>query len=244
MKTVWMEIWRTVVPHPGDKDGPLRSMLIGLTVVSGMVDAFSYLELRHLFVANVTGDVLFIAFGLAGAHGFSIAACAFTLAVFSLGALAGGRLFARYGSHRGRLLSAVCLIETVCFATSAAVAALSDHLTGNGTRYALMLMLGFAMGLQNAFAQKLGLPGLTTSVLTMAITGLSADSHLAGGAGSHVGNRVASALALFVGALVGATLILHVRVWSDLQVATLILAGIGGVAAWLSLSDPPWTKAG
>ena len=48
-------------------------MLVVLTVVTGLVDAFSYLVLGHVFVANMTGNVVFLAFALVGAKGFSIA---------------------------------------------------------------------------------------------------------------------------------------------------------------------------
>ncbi len=45
-----------------------------MTLVTGLVDAFSYLVLGHVFVANMTGNVVFLAFALAGAAGFSIPA--------------------------------------------------------------------------------------------------------------------------------------------------------------------------
>ena len=47
-------------------DGPLPVFLVGLTVVTGLVDAFSYLSLGHVFVANMTGNVVFLGFALAG----------------------------------------------------------------------------------------------------------------------------------------------------------------------------------
>jgi len=40
-----------------------------LTVVTGLVDAFSYLVLGHVFVANMAGNVVFLGFALAGAAG-------------------------------------------------------------------------------------------------------------------------------------------------------------------------------
>jgi uncharacterized membrane protein YoaK (UPF0700 family) len=46
--------------------GPLPVLLVCLTVVTGLVDAFSYLSLGHVFVANMTGNVVFLGFGLAG----------------------------------------------------------------------------------------------------------------------------------------------------------------------------------
>ena len=75
---------------------------MGLTVVTGLVDAFSYLVLGHVFVANMTGNVVFLGFALVGAPGFSIAASVVALVSFWLGALAGGEVGVRLGQHRGR----------------------------------------------------------------------------------------------------------------------------------------------
>jgi uncharacterized membrane protein YoaK (UPF0700 family) len=240
MNSTVMQVWKTIVPPPGDKHGPLRPMLIGLTVVSGIVDAFSFLLLGRIFVANVTGDVLFVAFGLAGAHGFSVAAALITLGVFFLGAFLGGRLFAHFGVHRGHLLTVSCLIEAVLFGTATVIASTIHGSPTSGVKYGLIVLLGLAMGLQNALAFKLAIPGMTTSVVTQAITGISAESPIAGGSGSNMGARVSSTLALFLGALVGALLVLKVDTWSELLLGTLILTGVGLVSASLSRSNPTW----
>ena len=70
MLTTVTDAWHTLVPPAGDRHGPLPLLLV-LTVVTGLVDAFSYLVLGHVFVANMTGNVVFLAFALAGAKGFS-----------------------------------------------------------------------------------------------------------------------------------------------------------------------------
>jgi hypothetical protein len=52
----------------GPKDqGPLPPLLLTLTVVTGVVDAVSILRLGRVFVANMTGNVMFSAFALVGA---------------------------------------------------------------------------------------------------------------------------------------------------------------------------------
>ena len=70
-------------------------------MVTGLVDAFSYLVLGHVFVANMTGNVVFLGFALVGAPGFSIGASAVALVSFWLGALAGGRIGARLRAAPG-----------------------------------------------------------------------------------------------------------------------------------------------
>jgi len=72
MTTFFTEARQTLVPRGEVKHGPLPPLLVAMTLVTGLVDAFSYLVLGHVFVANMTGNVVFLAFALAGASGFSI----------------------------------------------------------------------------------------------------------------------------------------------------------------------------
>jgi hypothetical protein len=64
-----------------------------------------------------------------------------------------------------------------------------------------------AMGIRNATVRKVGVPDLTTTVLTLTITGLAADSSLAGGTNPGWRRRVAAVLAMFAGAAVGALML-------------------------------------
>jgi Protein of unknown function (DUF1275) len=59
MKTAVLDAWRMIVPLPNDRHGPLSPLLLSLTFLTGLVDAFSYLVLGHVFVANMTGNVVF-----------------------------------------------------------------------------------------------------------------------------------------------------------------------------------------
>jgi uncharacterized membrane protein YoaK (UPF0700 family) len=90
-----------VLPPADDRHGPLAPLLLALTVVTGLVDAFSHLVLGQVFVANMTGNVV-LAFALAGAGSFSILASLVAVVSFALGALIGGRFISRAGAHRGR----------------------------------------------------------------------------------------------------------------------------------------------
>src|SRR5579864_2497529 len=113
MNTFFEEIQQTLFPKLDGKDGPLPPLLIALTIVTGLVDSFSYLVLGHVFVANMTGNVVFLAFALAGAKGFSIASSLLAIAAFPVGSLAGGLLISRIGSNRGRLFSASTAVQVL-----------------------------------------------------------------------------------------------------------------------------------
>ncbi|KJS62152.1 YoaK family protein [Streptomyces rubellomurinus] len=219
---------------PDPKHGPLVPMLLALTVVTGVVDAVSYLELGHVFVANMTGNVVFLGFALAGAAGLSATASLAALAAFLLGALAGGHLARRLPGHRGRLLTAAVTAQAVLVAASTVLAAVAGH-SAEGVRYTLIGLLGFAMGGQNAVVRALKVPDLTTTVLTMTITALAAD---------RTGvRRLASAVWMFAGALLGALLVLHTSVPVALALALALLTGVAALTRRASrpFPAPAWT---
>lgn len=79
---------------------PLALALFALTCVSGLIDAVSYLGLGHVFTANMTGNVVVIAFALVGAPGFSIAGSLTSLVAFLVGSVLAGRLAIKYRDGR------------------------------------------------------------------------------------------------------------------------------------------------
>src|SRR5579862_6787707 len=179
----------TVAPARDAKDGLLPPLLVALTAVTGLVDAFSYLVLGHVFVANMTGNVVFLAFALVGAPGFSIPASLAALCAFGLGAAIGGRVSSRLAPHRARHLSTSTIIQGSFIAVSVILAALRGTPVTTGFRYGLIVVLGISMGIQNAAARKLAVPDLTTTVLTMTITGMTADGAIGERSGSLAGRR-------------------------------------------------------
>jgi uncharacterized membrane protein YoaK (UPF0700 family) len=240
MNTVITDAWRTIVPGAKDKNGPLAPLLLALTLVTGLVDSFSYRVLGHVFVANMTGNVVFVGFAVAGTPGFSLVASVAALGAFSVGAVLGGRLSMTYAHNRGRLLVIVSAVEALLVTIAVVVVAVVHQPGTGGARYTLIMVLGLAMGAQNAMARKLAVPDLTTTVLTMTLTGIAADSRLAGGPGSKIGRRLVSTLSMFVGALAGALLVVKVsRVWA-VVVALVVLATVALVTGLMSRSDPPW----
>jgi uncharacterized membrane protein YoaK (UPF0700 family) len=241
-----VDIGRTFSPRADARHGPLPPMLVAMTVVTGLVDAFSYLVLGHVFVANMTGNVVFMGFALAGEPGFSIAASALALVAFWAGAYAGGALGARVGGHRAKLLSIAASVEAGCIGASLVLVIVSAHPLGAGSRYALIALMAVALGLQNAAARRLSVPDLTTTVLTLTITGTAADSARSREEGTprtSAGRRTVSVLSMFVGALAGALLIRHVSIDVPLALALCLLVGVGVSAASLGRADPAWATA-
>ncbi|HEX2433959.1 MAG TPA: YoaK family protein [Gaiellaceae bacterium] len=242
VNTVWQEATATLRPRPDSADGPLPLLLLTLTVVTGLVDAMSFLKLGHVFVANMTGNVVFLGFGIAGAGGISVWASLTAIGSFLVGGVVGGRISARWTSDRARHLTVTTSTELVLVAAALAVAALSPHHIGTASRYGLIVLLAIAMGVQNTAARKLAVPDLTTTVLTMTLTGLAADSALAGGHGSKLGRRALSVAAMLLGALIGGLLVLKVDNPAPFVLAVGLLAIVSLFTYRASRSAPAWAR--
>jgi uncharacterized membrane protein YoaK (UPF0700 family) len=182
--------------------------LVFLTFASGVADAVSYVGLGRVFVANATGNVVFLGFAAAGAQQLSVLASLVALAGFLLGALAGGRIGEQLSADRRRWLTTALGVELTLVAVATVIAIVAGH--GGDRRYLLIAPLGFALGVQNATVRRLAVPDMTTTVLTLTLTGLAADSRLAGGADVRWQRRAGSVALMLGGALVGALLVLHV----------------------------------
>jgi uncharacterized membrane protein YoaK (UPF0700 family) len=118
--------------------------------------------------------------------------------------------------------------ECVLLLVAAGVTVFAPAELPPASAYAVIVCTAFAMGLRNAIVRKLGVPDLTTTVLTLTITGLAADSSLAGGNGARSGRRLLSILAMFAGALAGALLLRGFGMRAPLALAV-ILVGISSL---------------
>ncbi len=221
------------------RHGPLPALLLVLTVLTGLVDAVSILALGRVFVANMTGNVVFIGFALARAPGFSLAASLSALAGFLLGALLGGSLVRRR-PHRGRLLRDGVLFELVVLAAALVlVVGTRTPLTSVATDLTAALA-ATALGSQNAVVRALAVPDLTTTVLTMTLTGIAAD--IRGGRAKRptLVRRLLAVGAMFGGAVAGALLVLHhgPAPALGLAVGLLGLTAVGAVIA--ARGDAAW----
>jgi uncharacterized membrane protein YoaK (UPF0700 family) len=208
---------------------PLPWLLLLLSVTTGLVDAISVLGLGKVFTANMTGNIVFLGFAAVGTPGFLIMPAVTALVSFLAGALIAGRLGRTLAGRPMRhWLLASALFETTLFWIAAVVAAAFD--TGAQQQasgiYAIIVLTGFAMGFRNGTVRQLKVPDLTTTVLTLTLTGVAADSSLAGGANINLGRRLASVAAILFGAAIGAVMVMQSGLVLPLVVVgALVLAG-------------------
>jgi uncharacterized membrane protein YoaK (UPF0700 family) len=211
---------RRLVADPAH--GPLPALMLVLTVLTGVVDAVSILSLGRVFVANMTGNVVFVGFALAGASGFSLAPSLSALGGFLVGAAVGGAAVERLGAHRGRLLAAVGGVELVLVLAALVAAAAAGASLSQGSRVAIAALLALAMGAQNATVRGLRVYDLTTTVLTMALTGIAAN--LRQRDRFAIARRLLAVVAMLLGAVAGALLVLDVSNVAALGLAAALLA--------------------
>jgi uncharacterized membrane protein YoaK (UPF0700 family) len=210
-------------------------MLLGLTTVTGVVDSVSILALGRVFVANMTGNVVFVGFAVAGAAGFSLAASLVGLVGFLLGAGAGGQLVARLAEHRTRLFAVTVSVELTLLLVGTVVIGLSSPLSSR-ERDVVVALLALAMGMQNAVARHLAVPDLTTTVLTMTLTGIASDiRHRQYGA--SLLRRLLAVASMFAGAVIGATVVIHQSSTAALGIGAAVLVLVVA-AAWQQVAAP------
>jgi len=175
---------------------PLTRALLVLTLTTGLVDAVSYLGLGRVFTANMTGNIVLLGFGIAGSGGLPVVAPLVSLGSFLIGAVGGGLLAKRIGNRHPQHIARALGFEATLIGAAAVLAVIVDVRPSELSGDAVIAMLALAMGVRNATVRTLGVPDLTTTVLTMTLTGLAADSPAAGGSGKGSARRIAAVAAM------------------------------------------------
>jgi uncharacterized membrane protein YoaK (UPF0700 family) len=186
---------------------PLARALLVMTFTTGLVDAVSYLGLGRVFTANMTGNIVLLGFGIAGSAGLPVVAPIVSLAAFLAGSGAGGMLARRTGDRHPEHIARALWIESGLVLVAAMLAAATDVRPTTLSGDAVIALLALAIGVRNATVRHFGVPDLTTTVLTMTLTGLAADSRIAGGSGEGSARRIAAVLTMLCGAVAGALLL-------------------------------------
>ncbi|MDA3656613.1 YoaK family protein [Mycobacterium xenopi] len=179
--------------------------LLLLTFATGIVDAISVLVLGHVFVANMTGNVIFLGFWFVPS-GVDLTAAVVAFGGFLAGTVIGGRLARHLGGQTRLWLVAALGMEVAMLAVLSVLAGVGVLDYRDNTKLILIAGLGLTFGVQNATARQFGVQELTTTVLTSTIVGLGFDSRLAGGTGHREKLGYSVVFTMCGGAVLGATL--------------------------------------
>ena len=137
--------------------------LLGMTAVTGLVDAVSFLSLGRVFTANMTGNIVLLAFATAHVSGLSIARSLTALLAFLVGAILGGRAMARANPDSQIRFAAQAFLLEVAFLFAASFCGIGyrgDLLEHSFQPFALIALTALAIRTRNAAVRKLAIPDL------------------------------------------------------------------------------------
>jgi uncharacterized membrane protein YoaK (UPF0700 family) len=180
--------------------------LLLLTFATGLVDAIGVLVLGHVFVANMTGNVIFLGFWLVPHTTVDLTAALVAFVSFVAGTVVGGRLSRLLDGDARRWLTIALGTEVVLLLGLSILAGAGVLDYRDNTKLILVAGLAVVFGSQNAAARQFGIQELSTTVLTSTIVGIGMDSRLAGGTGHREKLRISVLLTMCTGAAVGATM--------------------------------------
>ncbi|MBG6217145.1 uncharacterized membrane protein YoaK (UPF0700 family) [Arthrobacter sp. CAN_A6] len=196
-------------------------LMLALTFSTGVIDAVGFLGLDRVFTGNMTGNVVLLGMGFAGAADLPILRPALALVFFMVGAALAGRVLRRAPEGWTGRTSATLLVVALGTAGLAVLTVLVDvtaeEMLGSITTSGLALV----MGAQAATAKRLKVAEITTVVVTSTITGLASDSRLAGGKSPFWARRAAAIVLILAGAFAGAAS-LNLGLWVGIALSALL----------------------
>jgi uncharacterized membrane protein YoaK (UPF0700 family) len=224
-----------------ERDGPLPAMLLALTALAGLVDAASILALNHVFVAAMTGNLVFVGLGLAGASFFSATHAGIALAGFVVGALLGAHTCRHSSGHRGLAVRNIAITKAALAVPVTVIAVASGGDLDAWARTVVTVLLAVSMGGQLALIRYLKVPDLVTAVLTLTLTG--AVTERSGVRDPAVLRRGLALLAFALGVVAGGLLTRLVAVGAALALGLAIIVVVGVAAHLASRTPRTWSPA-
>lgn len=204
----------------------LPTLLLVLTVVTGLVEAVSLLALGPVFTAMQTGNVLFLAFGTARAGELPALPSAVSLVAFVVGVACGARMELTEEVRGRRWFVYGLAVEAGLILLAAGLGwGLAPHYGSPTHRHLIVTaVLSLAMGMRTLTIMRSKVPGVPTTLITRSMTAFLGGSTLGPGDAAYGSatwvRRGLSIVAMFLGGLCGA-----------------LLVGAGWTVGWLLL--PP-----
>lgn len=181
--------------------------LLVMTASTGSIDAVSYLALDRVFTGNMTGNVLFLGFGLVGVGGIPFLNNSVALLGFLVGLIVGSRIIGRNRAKGLPLSSRWVLGAGAALIIAVAAFWLAARSLDHVALLAVTTLLAMVMGSQVSAVKPIGNTDVTTIVVTNTLVNLARDSHLAGGKGENWLPRFGAVVAMGVGAAIGAGIV-------------------------------------
>ncbi|OBF56598.1 hypothetical protein A5756_10990 [Mycobacterium sp. 852002-53434_SCH5985345] len=193
------------VTSPVSERSTVAALLL-LTFATGLADSISILVLGHVFVANMTGNVIFLGFWLAPRTSIDLTAVVVALPTFVCTTILSGRISRLFADRTRQWITTVLSMEITLLLVLAILAGTGILRYHDNTKLIMIGILAVTFGLQHSSARQFGIQELSTTVLTSTIVSLGLDSRLAGGTGDRQTLRLGVVLTMCAGAFLGATM--------------------------------------
>jgi uncharacterized membrane protein YoaK (UPF0700 family) len=205
-------------------------LLVGLTVASGAVDAISYFGLGKIFSAFMTGNIVFLGFGIANLEGPCLPVV-LALSTFAVGAYLGLRIATLRARDPGSWPHRMSVLVALVAIAEASFLAVWSATAGHPSTEiidVLIVLFSLAMGIQTAAVRSLGVQGVFTTAGTFTLVAFAATF-----AGSRPRGEMPRLfgvlLGLIAGAIGGGLLFVHARSYAPVLplVITILVILIG-----------------
>lgn len=160
------------VTSPVSKRWTVAALLL-LTFATGLADAISILVLGHVFVANMTGNVIFLGFWLAPRTSIDLTAVVVALPTFACTTILSGRLARHFGERVRAWISTVLATEIVLLVGLSVLAGSGILSYQQDSKLLMIGILAVTFGLQHSSARQFGIQEFSTTVLTSTIVSLA-----------------------------------------------------------------------
>lgn len=219
------------------KDRSIVPGLYLLTAACGVIDATTFLAFDMVFAEIMTGNLMFLAFGIGQGNAVeAVPNYLIPLVSFGVGAIVGGAILSgRWftGQRRWGFLAVAALVSIACLLTL-----WWQPVPPSTEAVVIVMILSFAMGVQNALVLFHAVPDIATNVMTLTYVRLLASWSVVGGNNERWHYRLGSLTVFFVSAAVGAaTLRVSPGLGLGLAVALYIVA-----MPWLLWAQKPLGK--
>ena len=216
---------KPTAPGKAPPESTTLTLMVVLTFVTGVVDSVGYLGLDRVFVGNMTGNIVILGMGLAGADELPVLGPAIALGAFSAAAFVAGLVLRTQPSGWTSRVSMCLAVGSAALVGCTIAIFVIDTSANTAGQLIIAAVTAATMGTQAAVARKVGVKDMTTVVVTSTLTSLASESWMSGGGSALWNRRIGAILAILMGAVVGAIVLRHSH-----------LGGAMGIAAALTVA--------
>ena len=207
-----------------DRQGLAVWLMLALSFGTGALDAATYLGMGHVFGANMTGNVILVGLTTAGSEHIEMLGPLAALCGFAGGSLGLGLILRRFPPRDGRDRALIPVWWITAAGMAGITVVIATALPTQSLTHVLTFAIGMLMGFQAIAARRVGVPDVSTVVITSTLSLLFSEVGRTGMSRATM-RRFGAVASMFLGAVCGAVLE-HYELWMAVLVPSAILVGV------------------